>query len=165
MRAFFVLALLACASAAPAQIRFGEMGFELQSPSGGTAGDACWGFDCNPRPLRALAGEQLTATIRAPLGAPFVVLFSTSATSCLPVPGIWHELVLDPPWFAFFVGNINRPNTMRFCYDGFAVRTLSLPPSLPSGFMFGLQAAATIGTPIQPQTGWATSSAVLTTVR
>ena len=160
-----VLVLAALASPATAQDRLGEMGFEVTSPSGGTAGDFCWGVDCVPRPLAVRAGESLRLTVRAPHGAPFVVVFSTAATSCLRIPGVWNQLVVDPPLISVIAGRIDLLNQTRVCYDGYAARTLTLPATLPSGFRFALQAVAAIGTPPRPATGFGMSSAVLMTLR
>ena len=159
----FWLAGLGFAVEAKGQIVFGDMGFVVQS-SQGSAGDACWGFTCTPQPLAAATQDTLAVTLRAPLGAPFLVVAAPRATGCAPVPGIWHELIVGPSLFVVYAGRIDTRNTLRFCYDGLATRSLPLPP-LPPGTQVAFQAAAVVGTPIQPSTGWALSSAVLVTVR
>lgn len=159
------LALLAAlAPAARAQIVFGDVGFTVQSTAG-VAGDACWGFDCRPRPLAARAtGERLSLTLRAPLGAGYAVVLGAGTGACTPIAGVWHELVLTAPLAVIAQGAVATANTGRFCYDG--VETLVLPlPTLPAGTRFGLQAAAQVGTPLAPATGWALSSAVQLTAR
>ena len=80
-------------------------------------------------------------------------------------PGIWNQLVVDPPLIVLFAGAIDQRNTTRFCYDGYAVRTLSIPATLPFVLQFAMQAVAVVGTPPQPSTGWATSSAVAVVAR
>ena len=160
IRAAIVAGAMAWAAAsAPAQIVFGEMGFVILGPRA-TAGDPCWGFDCRARALPARAGDQLTLRLRAPLGAGFVVVASPGASSCLTVPGVHNSLVIDRPILATIAGRIDRRNTMRFCYDGWTELTLTVP-RVPSGTTVAFQALAQVGTPQQPQTGWAFSSAIL----
>lgn len=159
----FVLALLA-GGALPAQIVFGEMGFQVTAAAG-TAGDACWGFSCAPRGLAVRAGERLTLVVRAPRGAPFVVVAGFGASSCLAVPGIWNQLVVGPPLIPLFAGTVSQPNGTRFCYDGFETMALAVPGQIPAGVQLGLQAVAAIGTPPRPSTGFGLSSAVLLRVQ
>lgn len=147
-----------------AQIVFGEMGFQVTAMAG-TAGDACWGFSCAPRSLVVQGGETLNMIVRAPLGAPFVIVAGFGATSCLSVPGVWNELVVDPPLLVLFAGSVTQRNFTRFCYDGYELRTLAVPTGLPSGVQLALQAGAFIGTPLQPNTGFGLASAVLVQLR
>ncbi len=147
-----------------AQIVFGEMGFQVTGMAG-TAGDACWGFSCVPRGLAVQGGETTSMVVRAPLGAPFVIVAGFSATSCLAVPGVWNELVVDPPLLVLFAGSVTQRNFTRFCYDGYELRSLAVPMGLSSGVQLALQAGAFIGTPPQPNTGFGLASAVLVTVR
>ncbi len=162
MRALATVLLLS--TLAPAQIRLGEMGFQVRGIAG-TAGDFCWGFNCTPRPLAITSGETLTLTVRAPKGAPFVVVVAVNATSCLQLPLIGNALVLDLPLFVAYAGVIDQPSPILVCYDGFTTRSVPLPNGLPPGATLALQAGANIGTIQFPSTGFALSSAVLATVR
>jgi len=155
--------VLLAAGSLTAQVRFGDFGFTVRSADG-EAGDTCWGFDCTPRPLTAPSSDTLRLVVRAPLGAPYLVAIAPAAAACMPVPGIWHELVLQPFPIPLVGGTVDLPNPGRFCYDGFGTLRIPLPPAAP-GTRIAFQAVAVIGTPIQPQTGWALSSAVLLTIR
>ncbi|MBK8974810.1 MAG: hypothetical protein IPM29_02695 [Planctomycetes bacterium] len=157
--ALALLVAVSVATPARAQIRFGELGFVIAGPVA-AAGDVCWGFDCTPRRLDTPAGAPLQFTVRAPLGAPFAIAVAPAGASCLRVPGIWNALVLSAPLLPVLAGTIDQPNGARFCYDGFAVRSLPTPASA-TGVMLVFQAMAAIGTPPQPSTGFAFSSAVL----
>ncbi len=144
---------------ASAQIVFGDMGFTVQS-SIGSGGDSCWGFSCNPYAINTRSPDQLTFTVRAPLGAPYVVVMAPMAILCLPVQGIWNNLVLAPPLIGLMGGAVSTPNGTRFCYDGLETRAIPVPRGLPVNAQVGFQAAAAVGTPAQPGTGWTFSSAV-----
>lgn len=155
---------LLLAVSAQAQIVLGEMGFQVAGLQG-TAGDFCRGFTCVPRQLNVTSGETLTLTVRAPLGAPFVVAASASATSCLKIPTIGNSLVIDLPLIVLYSGSIDKPSPILACYDGYTTRSLPLPGGLPLGAALAMQAGAVIGTPQYPSTGFGLASAVLAIVR
>lgn len=156
-----LLGLVMTAASTPAQIRVGQFGFTVDGQLG-TAGEFCWNFDCEPRPGRALLGEVLDLTVRAPLSAPYAIGLSLGAGGCREIPGVVNELVLEFPLLVLAPGLVGQPSQIRACYGGFEVRRLRVPAFLPPGFQFALQAAAVI--PTEHGIGPAVSAAVLITV-
>ncbi|MGE0144154.1 MAG: hypothetical protein AB7I19_10675 [Planctomycetota bacterium] len=162
LRILSVAALIS--AAASAQIVLGDVGFQVLG-QGGTAGAFCRGFDCRPATLGVLRGETLTITVRAPQGAAYALVAALSASSCTPVPGIWHELALDAPLFPLRAGTVSQSSPILSCYDGFENIALSIPNALPSGSALALQAAAMVGTPIAPNAGTALATPVVIIAR
>ncbi len=162
MASLTFLASLLAASPSPGQIRVGQFGFTVRS-SQGSAGEFCWGADCQPRPGPAPRGETLDMEIRAPLGALFAIGISLSASNCLQRPFIANAQVLDAPVFLAGIGFVNQPSAIKACYGGVDHRALPIPDFLPPGFQFALQALAVI--PTEAGVSPALSVAVLVTVR
>lgn len=157
----FPLVLLLTAAAAVAQVHPGIFGYQVQSMSG-TSGEFCFVFDCTPRASTAVAGETLTLRVNAPLQAFFAIGVSLGATSCLPIPPIGNDLVLDPPVFTLAVGFVSTPSPILACWGGTQTVLLPLPPTLPQGFTFATQAGAAV--PSTSVNSVAFSVAVLTTI-
>ncbi len=146
-----------------AQIRLGEFGLTASGRLG-AAGSSCWGVSCTAHSLDVARGDSLQLTLRAPFGAPFAIALSLPPLGCVRFPFVEHALVLDPgSMVTLVVGTVDRHNTMRYCYDGFSLRGLSIPATLPVGAQFGMQALAVIPT-VNGQRP-ALSAAILATLR
>lgn len=126
-----------------AQVVPGNFGYEVQGQLG-TNGTFCWYFDCVPRPLTVISGETLTLRVNAPLGNFFAIGASFSATSCLPIPGIQNNLILDPQVVTIAIGAVTQSSPILACWGGHETVALTLPAGLPSGLQFTTQAVAAV---------------------
>jgi len=138
-----LLSLGSLAHEAPAQT-FGQLGFTLTGQNG-TAGSACSGADCIPRPASVVAGETLQLRVQAPPGAPLAIGFSPGAHQCMMLPNVHNLLVLDQPISTLTVGHATVPDLG--CYFAMGFHLLQIPTGLPPGTQFALQAWAQIPTP------------------
>ena len=139
------LASLLGASDVPTQIRPGQFGFTVTGVHG-SAGEFCWAFDCVPRPARADRGETLDLVVRAPWMAPYAIGISPGAGSCLQLPSIENQLVLDFPLFVAALGRVSQPSSIKACYGGLLRSQLRIPHWVPPGFQFALQTVAVVPT-------------------
>ena len=155
------LASLLGASNVPAQLRPGVFGFTVSGVHG-SAGEFCWTFDCVPRRARADRGETLDLVVRAPWSAPYAIGISPGAGSCLQLPFIGNQLVLDSPLFLAALGRVNQPSPIKACYGGVQRVPLRIPRWVPPGFQFALQAVAVV--PTERGMGPAFSVAILITI-
>ena len=162
MASLTFLASLLAASTSTGQIRAGQFGFTVRS-SQGSAGEFCWGADCQPRLGPAPRGETLDMEVRAPMGALFAIGISLGASNCLRRPFIANAQVLDAPVILAGIGFVSQPSAIKACYGGVDHRSLAVPDFLPPGFQFALQALAVI--PTEAGVSPALSVAVLATVQ
>ena len=140
MPARFLLAFLALSAAATAQYPADAAGLHWAGASGNTAGTFCWGFQCAPSSTSVAPGESVTLLVRGDLDALFVVGVSATATSCAPIPGIAHSLVLDPPIYVVFAGVLDQPSPILSCPPGFKTIPFVFPSTAIAGSSFGVQA-------------------------
>src|SRR5688572_29596694 len=61
------------------------------------AGTGCNGFSCTPHQTTVQPGQPATIQVRGVVGTSWAVGLSASATQCVPIPGVVHNLVLDFP--------------------------------------------------------------------
>jgi len=136
----FVLTALAFAGGATAQVSPGEFGFTVQS-SAGTAGTFCRGFTCTPFRLAVAQQDTLLLTVRAELRSPFAIAISPALGRCQSIPGVDNQLILLPSTTeTLVVDRIGSPSPILACWSGFESVRLALPPRLPAGAVFHLQA-------------------------
>jgi hypothetical protein len=132
-------AALFCA-AAQAQYPQGAVGFNISTNLGQTVGSVCWWFNCTPATISVSAGAVVTLLIRGEWQAPFLLGSSTTATSCVAVPGIFHNLVLDPPIAIMASGSLSSASPILSCPSGYTTMTATVPPGIPPGTTLALQA-------------------------
>lgn len=140
------LVTLACTLAcglASAQIFPGQAGFAVQNGND-FAGDLCgFGFTCSADTIDASPGDIVTMRISGSPGAPYLLLISAGASSCIQVPNVLNALVLDDPVVIAAIGSLDESSPILSCPSG--LETLTGPfPLLPPGFAIGLQ-AVTLG--------------------
>jgi len=143
MLAKLLLPLFAIAALAPtsaAQYPADAVALHWSVAGGGTAGTFCWGFQCAPDPATVSAGDAVTLLLRGDPNAAFVVAVSTSATSCLSIPGIAHSLVLDLPLVVAFTGILDQFGPILSCPNGEKTIPFAFPGNVPIGSTFGIQA-------------------------
>lgn len=136
---FAIAAALLCA-AAEAQYPIGAVGFNLTSNLGPTAGSFCWWFSCTPAQITLGAGEVVTLRISGEIQAQFLLGSSSTATSCLAVPGILHNVVIDQPIAIMAGGALNNVSPVLACPNGYTLLTATVPPGIPPGTTLALQA-------------------------
>ena len=136
-----VLFLLSTAPAR-AQIGLGEVGFQMVTQAG-QAGTLCSRtFACTPLPATALRGERTNLIVRGVRNQPFAVMVGLETQAvCVPIPGIHNALAVTPIFFPF-AGSLTQQDTIRVCPGGIEQMTLTIPPELPAGSGFLLQALA-----------------------
>ena len=141
MRARFLLAVLVLSAPAAAQSPADAAGLQWAGASGNTAGTFCWGFQCAPSSTSVAPGESVTLLVRGvELNAIFLVGVSATATSCIPIPGIAHSLVLDPPIYVAFSGILDQPSPILACPDAYKTIPFVFPSTAIPGSSFGVQA-------------------------
>jgi hypothetical protein len=155
-----ILIALIATPMAVAQVRPGVFGFQVQGQNG-VGGEFCHVFDCTPRQFTAVAGETLTFRVNAPLQAPYLIGASLTATSCLPLPFLVNDLILDGP-IVLAVGVVSTGSPILACWGG--TDTLMVPlAGLPSGLSFATQALAVV--PTLTGADAALSVAIVTTIQ
>src|SRR5262245_15401575 len=90
-----------------AQYPQGAVGFALTTANGATAGSFCWWFNCTPAPISLTANDVVSLRISGEWHAPYVLGASTTATSCVAYPGIFHNLVIDLPVTIMAMGSLD----------------------------------------------------------
>lgn len=158
---FGVLFAMIAVHAAAAQVRPGVFGFQV-SGLNGVGGEFCHVFDCTPRLFTAVNGETLTFHVNAPLQAPYLVAASLTATSCLPLPFLVNDLILDGTIVTLAVGVVSTGSPILACWGGTEPLTLPLA-GLPSGLSFATQAFAVV--PTTSGADAAASVAIITTIQ
>jgi hypothetical protein len=157
-----LLALAAIVAPAGAQIGGDAVGFHWTGAAGNTAGPFCWGFQCAPDATTVSPGELATLLVRGEPNAGFVVAVSLSATSCVPIPGVAHSLVLDAPFYVAFAGALDELSPILSCPSGEKTIPIAFPTSAVPGTSFAIQAI------VLPVSGFAppslTQALVLTVV-
>jgi hypothetical protein len=138
---FLALAALAgLAGTASAQYPQGAVGFAITTNLGQTAGSFCWWFSCTPATISVAAGEVVTLRISGEHQAPFLLGSAPTATSCVPVPGVFHNLVLDPPIAIMASGTLASTSGILACPNGYALLSAPVPAGIPPGTTLALQA-------------------------
>ena len=122
------------------------------------AGTGCGGFTCTPHTTTVSPGEPATIQVRGTFGTNWAIGISASATQCLPIPGVTHNLVLDFPIEIVLSGVFVDTDPMLVCAGGRASFTFVFP-FLPPGTSFSLQAVAQL-----PNLTPALTSAITVTV-
>lgn len=124
-------------------------------------GTFCWGFSCTPIPLTASAGESVELLVRGELNQPYAIAISAGASRCLPIPGIFHDLILDDPVIFFHFGWLVRQSPILACPPGYDTLAATLPSFLPAGTLFYLQALAGSNGVAGPQPAFTAALGVL----
>jgi hypothetical protein len=139
-------ALVLLAGSLAAQYPADATGFFWEGQTTSQGGVFCWGFSCTPEPITVAAGETGTLSIRKELNDFYAIGITPTGTSCIPLPGIAHALVLDPPITILWTGALTVPSGVLACPSGLDPRTVVVPPGLAPGTSFVLQGlVATIG--------------------
>lgn len=133
-------ALLVVCAAAPAQYPPGAAGFSISTDLGTFAGNFCWGFSCTPAAATVTAGEVVTIRISGEWQRPYLLGASTSATSCQPLPGIANSLVIDAPIVVIASGTLAAISPILSCPPGYHEIVAVVPPGIPPGTNFAIQA-------------------------
>ena len=140
-RCVAALALLAVGTgAAFGQYPLGAVGFNVSTNLGQFIGSPCWWSGCTPATGTVAIGEVVTIRINGEWNAPYLLGVSLSATSCVTVPGVLHELVLDAPISLVSSGTLSFISPILACPNGFTTLTATVPPGIPSGTKFAIQA-------------------------
>jgi hypothetical protein len=138
--AFAFAAVLSVTPAAVAQYPPGAVGFGITTSLGQTAGWLCNGFSCTPSTITVSAGEVVTLKISGEWHAQFLLGSSATATSCVAVPGVFHNLVLDAPIALMAGGTLGSVSPVLSCPNGYTTLTATVPPGIPSGTQLAIQA-------------------------
>jgi hypothetical protein len=139
-RLAIVAAVALVCAAAQAQYPQGAVGFNISTNQGQSAGSFCWWFSCTPATISVSAGQVVTLLIRGEWQAPFLLGSSTTATSCVAVPGILHNLVIDQPIAIMASGSLANVSPILACPSGHTTLTATVPPGIPPGTTLALQA-------------------------
>ncbi|MCI0586705.1 MAG: hypothetical protein L0323_07695 [Planctomycetes bacterium] len=157
-----IVALAAFGAPAAAQSPADAVGFHWVGAAGNTAGPFCWGFQCAPDATTVSPGESATLLVRGDPYAVFVIGLSATATSCIPIPGISHSLVLDLPIYVAFTGTLDQLSPILSCPSGEKTIPIPFPTSAIPGTSLAIQAI------VLPVSGFAppslTQAIVLTVV-
>jgi hypothetical protein len=105
------------------------------------AGTGCGGFTCTPVMTTVSPGEPATIQVRGLFATNWAVGLSASATQCLPIPGVVHNLALDFPIEVVLSGVFTDMDPIIICAGGRASVSFIFP-FLPAGTTFSLQAVA-----------------------
>ncbi len=138
----FILVALLVTSVAAAQFPIGAVGFSWSGTTTPSAGNFCWGFSCAPDSVTVAVGETVTIRVRGDYQQPYAIGFSTSATRCITIPGVLHNLILDDPITVVWTGFLVVGSPILACPSGTDAVTVVIPPFFPSGTTFALQAVA-----------------------
>jgi hypothetical protein len=134
----FAVGLIAVALGSPALAQNPGPGLTWIGSSGSAAGS--FSFACLPDSVSATNGELVTVTVWGDPLAPFGLFLSASANQCLPLAGFTGAIVLDPPVALLAAGALTQLTPCLSCPPGFEPLTFTIPPFLPPGTKFGLQA-------------------------
>lgn len=132
---------LAAVAAAPlmAQYPQGAAGFNVTTNFGQNAGYFCWGFSCTPATLNVAVGEIVTLRISGEWQANYLIGLASSATSCIPYPGIANSLVIDQPVLLLATGTLWNLSPILACPNAYDTLTAAVPAGIPSGTTLALQ--------------------------
>ena len=72
--------------------------------------------------------------------APYVLGASTTATSCVAYPGIFHNLVIDLPVTIMATGSLDSASPVLACPYGYTILSSTIPPGFPPGTTIAIQA-------------------------
>lgn len=110
----------------------------------GTSGGSTGSFvpQCLALPVAAVRGETVTLRVWGDPNSVFVLAAASSATQCLPLPGLGNGLVLDLPVFTVAVGTLTQTTPCLSCPPGLEPLTFALPAFLPPGTTVAFQAVA-----------------------
>ena len=134
-----IAAIVLSAAPALAQYPQGAVGFALTG-SGPTAGSFCWWFNCTPAPITLTAGEVVALRISGEWHAPYVLAASSTATSCVAYPGLFHNLVIDLPVTIMVTGTLDSVSPILACPNGYTILSSQIPPGFPIGTTIAIQA-------------------------
>ncbi len=112
-----------------------------------TAGPFCWGFSCTPVQADVAPAETGTLFVRADQNDAYAIGLSLTATRCLSVPGFLNQLVLDDPFAVWQVGVCTNVSPILACPSGYENVAVTIPPFLPLGLSFGVQAVTGASSP------------------
>jgi hypothetical protein len=135
-----VVSLATIATPAVAQFTADAVGFHWVGAAGNTAGPFCQGFQCAPDATTVSPGESATLLVRGDPYAVFVVGLSATATSCIPIPGVSHSLVLDAPIYVAFTGTLDQLSPILSCPSGEKTIPISFPTTAIPGTSLAIQA-------------------------
>lgn len=128
---FVVMAPLAAQAPGP--------GLSWQGTAGGSV--SSWFPTCTSLAVGAVRGDPVTLRIWGDLGSLYVLAVASTATSCVPLPGLGNGLVLDLPAFPIVGGVLTQPTPCLACPPAFEPLSLVVPATLPVGATLALQAA------------------------
>ena len=98
--------------------------------------------------MTVVPGESVGVRVWGDPLAPFALLASVSATSCSTLPGLSGALALDPGVLLVSSGVLTLPSPCLACPPAHQLLPSTLPPSVPVGTTFALQAVTYgLGTP------------------
>ena len=103
------------------------------------AGPFCWGFSCTPVTAVLVRGETGSLLVRGEWQQPYLLGLSSSATRCLSVTGVYHQLVLDDPITLFWSGTCSTGSPILSCPSGTDSIPITIPLSWPPGLSFSIQ--------------------------
>lgn len=134
------LVMLIVSGMSLAQYPIAAVGFYASTNTGHAAGSACWWFNCTPANLGITAGEVLTVRINGEHNAPYFLATAPTATNCVTYSGIYHSLVLDLPATIVDSGTLAGLSPILSCPNGYSTLTATVPPGIPTGTTFAIQA-------------------------
>lgn len=139
-----LIAVLLVCGAASSQVFPGQAGFAISTQTA-SAGNICGfgSFTCVPDSISISAGDAIDMRITGQFAAPYLLLISAGASSCVTIPNVLNALVLDDPVTIADIGTLNQLSPILACPAGYKA-FIGPFPALPPGFSFGLQ-AATLG--------------------
>jgi hypothetical protein len=106
-----------------------------------TVGPACWGFSCTPLQATVTPGESGTLFVRSEYNDAYAIGLSLTASRCLSVPNFVNQLALDDPFALWQIGVCSTPSPILACPSGYENIAVTIPPFLPAGLQFCVQAA------------------------
>ncbi|MCB9882280.1 MAG: hypothetical protein H6834_10860 [Planctomycetes bacterium] len=115
----------------------------------GTVGAFCWGYSCQPDRVRVGPLESVQLLVRGDWNAPYVFLASTSATSCIRIPGVTGYLVIDAPLTIGWTGTLWQSSPILSCPPGFDIVPFTFPAGIPTNATLALQVLC-LGANAQP---------------
>jgi hypothetical protein len=141
-KTLILTAVVLLAGAAPAQIVDPGLAW-VSVTQQAFVGTSCGGFTCAPFTINVSTGEEIQVQVRGYPGTIWALGISASATQCLPIPGVTHELVLDFPITVVLSGVFMNPDLIMACPGGLASIGFFFP-FMPPGTAFSIQAIAEI---------------------
>ncbi|MAG56976.1 MAG: hypothetical protein CMJ83_11835 [Planctomycetes bacterium] len=143
MKILFALTLVV--SVTPAQLQpVGVAGFWWNGTTTPTAGST-YSFTCAPIPVSVQVGEPVVLRVVGEFTYPYLLGMAPSATRCLSLPGVFNSVLLDDPVTIITSGSLDQTSPLLVWPSGFTELNVILPPSVPTGATFSLQAAAWSG--------------------